>query len=842
MFGAIVLGQYYAGAAGFSAGIPPSVPEGRRVPLYARSGIARSNATRSNYIRPNITVLLTKYRYPDPPEIVDVSPWTRVGTLQVSQALNDEPDQCSLTLTPLLPDEHLPQPGDNIDVGLATEGYWPGDPLDAYAKQVKADGAVAYWRLQETSGAIAHDSAGTFHGAIRQTVPPVYGVPGPYSGTTALRFNGTTTTGITIPNGAYSAWGTGPATLECWVRYIAPLPATSGALIDTKTGGGIAPSGLNLLSNHPNGNLYAYLSNGTTLYATNAPGVVAAGAADGLWRHVVVVLDRVANTWRIYVNGVPMGTPTAIPAGTNVTSTNPTYIGGEEAGLMHAGDLAECAVYHTALTQAQIVRHYQLALSIRPRETRIAAGLEFAGPIVISEYQRRQMNETPWVNLQCADWQYWFDAQLVNWIWPRQSATETIRDLLSRYVNFSQIADVSLLTPFTMDYVAPDLPECSSFTAINWRPSDVMRHLLTDMGGGWFIDALRRVHCWAETIYEPHISNPRPLTNYLSTLKTFRHRYDVTQLRRRVIVEGMGTTITTDVPTLSGDWYGGGIPVEDVRPFWPQGRVRLGAQWAMQWIAPAGQPTRPIQPSDQNPSQAHATQEYSVGDPAIYVDNFAPSAWGLSNAQAGWIKVNEQFIRYESAGWVGGAYGVALYLSAAIEFGKPIAPIKAGEAVTWVPWIDTWAVDAHTAGYGPDNIPASRMPVQATPSGSDVVLIADAVDPDANQPWAVHLPPLEALVQDDRYVYSGATSRAASDLTYFRTPLLTAEWETTDFNARPGRSQVIHLGDAQVLNAQLRINSVTLSFPKKDLAPTRQCTASTVKAATLLDVLTTDQA
>jgi len=38
------------------------------------------------------------------------------------------------------------------------------------------------------------------------------------------------------------------------------------------------------------------------------------------------------------------------------------------------------------------------------------------------------------------------------------------------------------------------------------------------------------------------------------------------------------------------------------------------------------------------------------------------------------------------------------------------------------------------------------------------------------------------------------------------------------------------------------ITGVSLAFPSRSLPPRRMCTASTVKPATLLDVVTTDQA
>src|SRR4030095_2674763 len=39
-------------------------------------------------------------------------------------------------------------------------------PVGSYPERVALDGAVAYWRLGETSGTTANDSIGTAHGTI----------------------------------------------------------------------------------------------------------------------------------------------------------------------------------------------------------------------------------------------------------------------------------------------------------------------------------------------------------------------------------------------------------------------------------------------------------------------------------------------------------------------------------------------------------------------------------------------------------------------------------------------------------------------------------------------------
>lgn len=586
MLGSAVLGSFYlASATAQTPGLPPPLPTGAKAIKWARSAIARSNATRSNYIRPNITVLLTMYRYPDPPVTVDVTLYARFNTLGVTQAINDEADTCSFTLKPETPPAYYPQPGDVVSVGLATE-------------------------------------------------------------------------------------------------------------------------------------------------ATSAD-----------------------------------------------------------------------------LTQK-----------------RVAAGVEFVGPVVITQHDRREANGSPWISVQAQDWLWFFDAQLVNASWPAQSATTTITDLLARFVNYSQIVPSASLLPFTLDYVPPNLPSCAAFQAINWRPSAVLRHLANEMGGGFYVDAVRAVHVWANGP-EPGQSDPQPLKNFLKTLKTFRHSTDASQVRRRAITEGMGTSILVDVPTLSPPApFTGGIPVADARPFVGAARrARLGDQWVQVQV------THPLQPNVENPFTAHATVALALTDTVLTVDAWPPF---LTPGGAGWVKVGEQYLRYDQSGGSAGAWTLRVNQSS-FEFGRPIAAIKVGETVTWCDWIDTWQRDTHAA-------PSSAYaPLTAAVAGTELVVFAEATDPDAAQPWAIHVPPVEALVQDDRYGYVGAQTRADDDTNFFRLPSTRAEWSTEDYNARPGRAQVILLTDPDPVSASLTILNVSLTFPLRSLPPRRQCSAALVKPATLLDVLTT---
>src|SRR4029453_2515582 len=164
---------------------------------------------------------------------------------------------------------------------------------------------------------------------------------------------------------------------------------------------------------------------------------------------------------------------------------------------------------------------------------------EFAGVIVIVQHRRRPMNESPWYGVQCIDSLHFFDARLVTWEYPSQSATPVIKDLVARFVP-------GCLT----NSVALNLPVIPILTVVNQRMSTILRSITATIHGGFRIDSLGDLHVWAGP-YETGPTagtNPQPLTNNLTTLKACRRSYDASNLRTRVIVEGQRTDTLIGIP------------------------------------------------------------------------------------------------------------------------------------------------------------------------------------------------------------------------------------------------------------------------------------------------------
>jgi hypothetical protein len=225
----------------------------------------------------------------------------------------------------------------------------PVYPAGSYPAQVVADGAVAYWRLGETSGTTAVDvisgNNGTISGGVTLNQPGALA-----DGDKAMLFDGSGV--ISIPPGTFLAIGTGPVTLECWFKtalvqsFVYPL--------DFKNNGSATNPGVGFLTGGA-GQVYFSWCDGTAL---SNLGLIFS-YADGQWHHLVGVVTRGApDMARLYLDGVERATQPFSTSGVSLTSTTTAGIGGSGTIGRIQGLIDDVALYPTALTPTQIAAHY----------------------------------------------------------------------------------------------------------------------------------------------------------------------------------------------------------------------------------------------------------------------------------------------------------------------------------------------------------------------------------------------------------------------------------------------------------------------------------------------------
>jgi hypothetical protein len=230
-------------------------------------------------------------------------------------------------------------------------------PTISYAQAVTADGPIAYWRLDETNGTVAHDYLGGHDG---QYFSASLGQPGYNSldSDTAVQF------GVLASIDSYVGNITGidfstflnnaTFSVEAWVNggaqsgddgIISLGYGSGGEQFNLDTGGGSSR--------------FRFSVRDAINVSHNASGSI---APNNTWQHLVGVCDEPNGAVRLYVNG-GVSASTAISGGVQM-GTSPISIGSRQANfsstynLNFVGSIDEVAIYPYALTAGQIMNHY----------------------------------------------------------------------------------------------------------------------------------------------------------------------------------------------------------------------------------------------------------------------------------------------------------------------------------------------------------------------------------------------------------------------------------------------------------------------------------------------------
>lgn len=236
------------------------------------------------------------------------------------------------------------------------------DAGSAYADQVMADAPIAYYRLDESSGTIAHDSSGnhrdcTFAGGVSfGTKGAIAKDPNP-----ATTFDGAT---AHVDCGTQLAFdGTQQFTVEMWIRptidaqYRGIFGRTA---IDADSGYGSAGVHGYISSAQPDGGTHITFERIVDVQTHDS--AYALGIADATWMHLVSIFDGAG--LRIYIDAALGGSATSsvsIPS-----TTNPFMFAGSEAYTSFKGDVDEVAIYASPLQPSRILAHYNVGIGLPP--------------------------------------------------------------------------------------------------------------------------------------------------------------------------------------------------------------------------------------------------------------------------------------------------------------------------------------------------------------------------------------------------------------------------------------------------------------------------------------------
>jgi hypothetical protein len=448
--------------------------------------------------------------------------------------------------------------------------------------------------------------------------------------------------------------------------------------------------------------------------------------------------------------------------------------------------------------------------------------LVFAG-VVLTVQRTRKPGPDPrdWYDLTCIDWTTILDAHLIVAEYPAQSATTTILDIINRFTR----GNISTAG------VAPGLPTVPGMTIVNERPSTVLRRITNKIGGGFWLDANRVLRAWSSTIPSPmQESSPVPLTDHLSTLKTFRSIEDASQQRTRVWCEGRRTTSRLGVPAMAAPAVVL-VPLEEAGVFPPQAQItadifeRIGSV-----LGAAPQIVfDPAVDASKNPPGAVLKYAVALGGTVLEFDDTSMFP------QAGWVAVGGQVVSYSKSGMT------RLILPTPPAYGSIQAPLSAGAEVVSVPYIAHDAQDRWPTTE--PSFPLEPVASRVQPQGSPVVLVVMKEDHDAAAVIAAREDSdgyYEHLVQDGRFNAEGCLGRANAELADFASPTVSYEWETEDYNAEPGRMQHIALTEGTPVTADVRITNVEIRPIAPRHPPRRHVRATKIQTAGVVDIWVDD--
>lgn len=219
-------------------------------------------------------------------------------------------------------------------------------PTGAYQDLVTKGGATGYWRLSETSGTTAIDSAGPAQpGTYLDGAVP--GAPGVLAGDTG----GDLTAGyVDVPRSPATNLS-GRFTLEAWVKLDSLAPAPGQGVIESYS----APARNGFALRLTDGRLQAWTMSGSGYGLITGKLTLTPHE----WHHVAAVFD--GTSLKVYLDGILDASAATSVAPSPGNASIKLGARGDDAAQRLGGDLDEVAIYPSALSADDIAGHFLAA-------------------------------------------------------------------------------------------------------------------------------------------------------------------------------------------------------------------------------------------------------------------------------------------------------------------------------------------------------------------------------------------------------------------------------------------------------------------------------------------------
>jgi len=219
--------------------------------------------------------------------------------------------------------------------------------MSGYSHEILADGPVAYFPMQETSGNVVDvvsGVVGVINGGITSRTVP-------YPEDNARDFDGNSSyffVSAASMEGIY--WNGTDYSVEWWCR---PDSLSQDAIVSQRSGASSSDQGISIFS--------GTAGVGTIVIDMGNSGTRSSGEyvfKPGEWHHFVYVWEQETSARRLYVDGVQVSWSTK--AGTPPTYPAPMHIGllGGNSTYDWDGAISHLSLYRKALTPDRIKLHY----------------------------------------------------------------------------------------------------------------------------------------------------------------------------------------------------------------------------------------------------------------------------------------------------------------------------------------------------------------------------------------------------------------------------------------------------------------------------------------------------
>ncbi|MFC3197853.1 LamG-like jellyroll fold domain-containing protein [Parapedobacter deserti] len=253
--------------------------------------------------------------------------------------------------------ENRPYRDDLDDVRLYNCALTPEEIAKLFTPPREELQPVAHYKLDETSGTVAHDSSPhANHGTLRDFGGSPWIGDGKHGG--AIHYTTTAPTGaIVVPAAAQNAFDQNSFTISLWMRgnenTYGPTSATNAYLIHKGAFASAEGGKWYGIQLHHNGNINFSIDDDVvkTDAGTNAND---AGLFSGEWKHVVAVRDRDARKTRLYIDGELMAETDDRTEGGIAMPEMELTVGNSRENRPYRDDLDDVRLYNVALSPAQI--------------------------------------------------------------------------------------------------------------------------------------------------------------------------------------------------------------------------------------------------------------------------------------------------------------------------------------------------------------------------------------------------------------------------------------------------------------------------------------------------------